>query len=257
MSIFLLTTRPNWIVPVFRQTDMLIEYKRFPADYIWRPFLDLSGVVYDDTAVWDAISELEATDTATLEALALIGADAATAQATADSALANAATAQTTAENAQETADEALALAGSAVGLSALPDNIYLTPENFRAIVTGFTAPTSQAGQWTHSYSDLAGSGAIGDAKVLLGAGDYEFTIGYVKAADAGNLALKIDGAGSVTAIPAMYNATTQLSQLTQGTLANGVTAGLHTIRLEVTGKAPASSGFHCRVSYVAIRRKP
>jgi len=296
---FLLNNRPNWIIPVFRQTGFIIEYKRFPADYMWRGFLDLSGVVFDPTSLQDQIDALVATDeTFATQIIDLAATDvslaadiasaigqASAAQADATTALANAATALTAANEADDTADAAQSTATAAGAAAAaaqstataaaaaaaaaqstanaalvqtsLPDCAYLVPSNFRTISGGFATPVLQSGQWTHAYSDLNGSGSLADCKILLAAGDYDYSLGYIKGADEGNLALKINGTASTTSIPSMYNATTLLGQIVEGQLISGLSAGLHTIRFEVTGKQVASSGFHCRISFLAIRKRP
>lgn len=267
---FLLTGRPNWIIPLFQQTGNILQYKRFPADYMWRDFLDLSSLVFDPTDINEAIAALDAEVTAaydlaasayeyadTANSQAAIGiADAATAYALAESASIDAGNAQTDATTALTNAATAQATADAALAGTLLPDCAYLVPSNFRTITVGFTTPVLQSGQWTHAYSDLNGSGSIADCKILLAAGDYDFSLGYIKGADEGNLALKVDGTGSTTSIPSMYNATTLLGQIVEGQLVTGLAAGLHTIRLEVLGKSPSSSGFHCRVSFVAIRKR-
>jgi len=97
---FLINARPNWIVPVFRQTGNIIEYKRFPADYMWRSFLDLSGVAVDLTPINEAIAELQLVDAAMLASIEAVA------------ALAN--TANETAETALSTANDALAAVGTA-----------------------------------------------------------------------------------------------------------------------------------------------
>src|SRR3972149_1320668 len=113
---FLLTTKPNWIIPVFRQTGFIIEYKRFPADYMWRPFIDLSEVIVDLTDINDAI---EALDTAVIAAQST--ADTALTTATiaesqANIGIADAATAYGLAETASIDAANALALASAGCG---------------------------------------------------------------------------------------------------------------------------------------------
>jgi hypothetical protein len=268
---FLLTGRPNWIIPLFQQTGYILQYKRFPADYMWRDFLDLSSLVFDPTDINDAIAALDAEVTAvnelatsayeyadTANSQAAIGiADAATAYALAESASIDAGNAQTTANTALTNAATAQATADAALAGTLLPDCAYLVPSNFRTISVGFATPVLQAGQWTNAYSDLNGSGAIADCKILLEAGDYDFSLGYIKWNSAGNLALKVDGTGSTTSIPSMYNATTLLGQIIEGQLISSLSAGLHTIRLEVLGKNLSSAGFHCFVSFLAIRKRP
>lgn len=253
-----MTPFPPMVSPRFRVEGNELQYKPFPAYPTWLVAWDISGLVPSDIEdqiadINAAIEALEAqdasliaTDAAFLDSLSAVATAASNAQADATTAISNAA-------DAQATADEALAAAG---GIS-YPDCAYLVPGMFRTIVTGFTTPVIQANQWTQSYADLNGSGSIADCKILLAAGDYDFSIGYLKGADQGNIALKIDGTGSITSVPSLYNATTQLGQITEGNLITGLSAGLHTIRLEVLGKSPSSSGFHCRISFLAIRKKP
>jgi hypothetical protein len=115
-------TRPNWIVPLFRQTGYVIEYKRFPADYRWREFLDLSEIDTRITAIEANLpANLAATlatmtaATATAQARANEGvANAATAQSTANAANTNASTANANAADAQATADNAVSAAAAA-----------------------------------------------------------------------------------------------------------------------------------------------
>lgn len=138
------------------------------------------------------------------------------------------------------------------------PDCAYLTPSMFRTITNGFAAPTLQSGQWTHAYSDLNGDGSKSECKILLAAGDYDVSIGYVKATNAGRLAVKVDGTVFPVSRIDMYTTpTTLLGQLYEGTLITGLSSGLHTIQLLVDGKNISSSAFHCLVSFVAIRKKP
>lgn len=63
---FLLNGRPNWIVPLFRQIGNVIEYKRFPADYKWREFLDLSSVAGDASEALETANEAQSSAEAAL-----------------------------------------------------------------------------------------------------------------------------------------------------------------------------------------------
>ena len=137
------------------------------------------------------------------------------------------------------------------------PDCAYLPPAVFRTITTGFATPAIQDNQWTEAYSDLSGSGAKSECKILLAAGDYDVTVGYAKTSSSGRLAVKVNGTAFPVSRIDMYNATTQLAQIYEGALATGLSAGVHTIAVEVDGKNISSSAFHCLVSFLAIRKKP
>jgi len=115
--------------------------------------------------------------------------------------------------------------------------------------------PTLQAGQWSNTFWTISGAGVVEEIKIPLSAGDYNITIGYVKTSLSGRMAIKLDGTLFASTRLDFYNATTLLAQYVDVALKTGVTAGVHTLRLEMDGKNASSGGFAWLVSFISIRQ--
>lgn len=60
----LMINRPNWFSPIFSQVGNMIKYKRFPADYMERDFLDLQPLVDGIEALGTEVTSLQTDVTA-------------------------------------------------------------------------------------------------------------------------------------------------------------------------------------------------
>lgn len=224
----LVTPNPIFILPVFQEvTDvdvLIIQYKPFASFYAWRDFIDLSGIVQGLTAL-DAVAT-EALDLANDAAL-----DAAAAQTTANNALADAAAAQAT-------ADEALGAIGGA-------RNRRVTMFHDEANVSGGSLTLSINTGAIHNFiafSTAQGFNANQSFTCdLMPACKLKF-IGTVSNAS-GIMGVYIDEVHVATVD--WYNATTLLNQVKTVSFAeDDLTAGRHTLRLEVVTKNISSSGY-------------
>jgi len=245
MSIFLITARPNWLVPVFRQTGFMVEYKRFPADYTWRPFLDLSDTVYDDAAILTSIGDLQAADITLNGLIVAAGADIVTALTQSGTALVNAA-------NAQTTADEALAAAAEANGgaLDAVAEIKRRLPMTFSLMSDEFVW---EAGTKQYATSSLIGynwtafsvqQNAVARHQFVARAGKYTINILCQKASNSGTIDFTLDGNPLVTALD-LYAAAannTFIHTITNVTVNDN---GDHDIAFGVPAKNPSSSGYY------------
>lgn len=148
---FLLTTRPNWLLPVFQQTGLILEYKRFPSDYMWRPFLDLSELAFDTSDIDAAISALEMSVTDLYDLMDLANADILALYTGLSNANIAIVAAQNDATNALADAAAAQATANAAAAASAIADK---TIERFAdsAIVTGATASIAANTAYRYNY---------------------------------------------------------------------------------------------------------
>jgi len=253
---YLLTTKPNWFMPVFQQVGNVVQFKRFPADYMWRDFLDLSGLAFDDTDINAAIAALEATDVDQYALLDGVAADIIDLQnrATDVEAAAVAAQNDATTSLANDAAlDTRIDALESFAGGTFFPDSAYIVPSQFAGGRWG--TPSLQSGQWLHMYWTISGVGTVEEIKVPLSAGNYNISIGYIKTAGSGRIAIKLDGTLFPSTRLDFYNSTTQLAQYSDVLLKNSVSAGVHTLRLEMDGKNASSSGFAWLISFISIRQ--
>lgn len=247
---FLLINRPNWVVPVFQEviesdpTVYKIQFKRFPADYMWRDFLDLSSILVG----MEALDTL-ATGANTTANQALL--DAADAQTSANNAQTDATQALSDAATAQATADAALALGGAGGGARRatmwMDEAHYIvgTPTTLvgDAYIGNFIRyTTTDLAEFTMSFV----SGALNDGGVyLLG----------TKSNNSGIVEVRIDGTLLGTAD--LYNATTLNNQLMLIGFGFGnptFAAGYHKLSVKVNGKFVSSLGFAAAFTKVYIR---
>ena len=210
----LITPNPIFILPVFQEISdddvLIIQYKPFAAFYQWRDFLDLSPIMVGLTELDEAATEA----LATANAAAL---DAASAQATADAALAAAGGAK----NRRVTMfhDEANVSGGTltlSINTGAIHNFIaFSTAQGFNA-VQSFTCDLMPA-------CKIRFIGTVSNASGIMAVYIDENFIGNID----------------------WYNSTTLLNQVkTLSFAANDLTAGRHTIRLEVTTKNGSSGGY-------------
>lgn len=244
---FLLTPRPNWLLPLFQQTGLVLEYKRFPADYMWRPFLDLSELSFDTTDIDEAIAALEMSVTDLYDLMDLANADIlllytglsdaniaiVAAQNDATNALADAAAAQAT-------ADAALAAAGGAT-----PKNRRVTMFHDEANVSGGALTLNINAGFINNYasfSTVQGFNAYQSFACDLMPACKLYFIG-TKSNASGIMSVYLDG--NFVSNLDWYNSTTLLNQIQFISFAaNAISAGRHVLRLEVATKNGSSSGY-------------
>lgn len=53
----LITQVVRWFAPIFQQVGNLIQYKRFPADYMWRDFIDFTDFANALVALGEAVTQ--------------------------------------------------------------------------------------------------------------------------------------------------------------------------------------------------------
>jgi len=230
----LINGRPNWIIPLFRQTGNVIEYKRFPADYMWRGFLDLSSIIFDDTAIMASLEDIDDAIVALMTQDDVQDDAIATAQAAADAA-------QAAADAAQDTADDALA--GNTV--AAKPKNRRVTLWHDEANVSGGTF--SHVADTLARYNSLSFTTVTGVNAVQSFACDTmpacKFFFLGVTAPSNGIMQLYIDETAIATVD--WWSAGTVRNVIKSVSfVASAIGSGRHTIRLEVTTKNASSSGF-------------
>lgn len=251
---FLLTTKPNWLLPVFRQTGLVLEYKRFPADYMWRPFLDLSELSFDTTDIDDAIAALEMSVTDLYDLMDLANADIlalytglsdaniaiVAAQNDATNALSDAAAAQAT-------ADAALAAAG---GAAAFPNGHTLSPRALKTLSGGFAQPSFSTSVWLSQFCLMSGLNTEAEITLPFAAGNWVVEMLVTKGATSGDTTLYFDNVDK--GFSSGYAASNTNAILTW--VVNSVTAGLHTARFKITGHQPSSSGYTLAASQIIMR---
>lgn len=228
MSI-LLINRPNWIVPVFQEliesdpTVYKIQFKRFPADYMWRDFLDLTPIMLG----------MEALDLTATEALV-----------TANQAVTDAAAAQ-------NTADEALALGGAGGGARRatmwMDEAHYVTGTPTRQINSAYIGnvivfTTTLFAEFTFSFV----SGALNDGELVF--------VG-TRSNASGEIDIFVDDEFMVTID--LYNSTTLINQEMSAAFGLGnptFAAGYHKLRVRVQDKHASSLGYACALSKIYLR---
>lgn len=218
---FLLTTHPNWLLPVFQQTGFILEYKRFPSDYMWRPFLDLSELSVDLTDINTAISTLEG----------------------------QVADHETRIDTAQAAADAAAATAAAAaVGY---PSGHTLSPYALEAVSGGFAPPVFSNTSWLSHYCLINGLNAEAKIRLPFEAGNWSIHMMGVKHSTAGDITCYFDGVslGFVGAYAAA-NALFVFSWVV-----NSVVAGMHEVSFKVTGHQPSSTGYTQYASQIIMRK--
>lgn len=244
MPMILLIQKPNWIIPVFRQTGLIVEYKRFPADYMWRPFLDLSELSVDLTAIYASIAALEATDIVLADgitdaaALALAAADAA------DEALAAANEADDTADAAQAAADAAQATADAALASSGVANPTTCRVFADELIYVTGTPSTVQSSAVPYGVSvstttDLAACRYWVDLK----AGTWEFHFNALKRNDCGRVVISLDSIILENTLD-LYAAATNIMFVRSYTGITIPADGRYQLGFTVSGKNGSSAGF-------------
>lgn len=261
---FLLNPKPNWIMPVFRQQivedpfSVKIQFKRFPADYMWRDFIDLTVILSLITAINAQIADMldtmnnmqvqiDETEAIAIDAYEL----AVVAQDLANDGIIDAATAYGLAEAASNDAAAALALAsagGGARRATMWMDEAHYTvgtPTTLigDAYLGNFVRyTTTNLAEFTFSFV----SGALNDGGIyLLGA----------KGATSGIVEVRIDG--TLVGTVDLYNATTLNNQLLLIGFGFGnptFTAGYHKLSVKVNGKHASSSGWAAAFTKIYIR---
>jgi len=261
---FLLTERPNWLIPTFRQqietepVSVKIQYKRFPSDYMWRDFLDLTPFITNitdiNTQIQDILNtlnnmqvQIDETEGIAIDAydLAIIAGDIANA------ALTDAANAQVSADTANNTADDALALATAGGGgrrATMWADEFHYTAgtpvllhsSTYRYNFIRYTDTLNA--KFTTSFV----SGALND-------GGLYFLC--TKSANSGIITAKIDG--TTVGSADLYSATTlnnELALIGFGFSNPTFPAGYHKLEVETTGKFASSSGYAASITKIYVR---
>lgn len=257
----LMNNRPNWIIPLFRQVDFMIQYKRFPADYKWRDFIDLTDFDARMTAIEASIPPDLA---ATLDAMTGYISDAATAaaaaQAQADYATAAAAAVQsnldaTNAYNATQDAAIATAAAAAAAATPSnqLPNNIFIDSVQ-NHLVAGSSLVIGVSGSYINNHASVMLTPANGDSwdvTFLCAAGTYLLRIIAPTNLNSPKTDVYIDGNLLTTfdwySNPAVFNVTKSVST-------GALSAGRHTLKMTVNGRnALNTTGWQMPINYYLL----
>jgi len=244
---FLLIERPNWVVPIFRQVDNVIQMKRFPADYKWRDFIDLTAIVASIP------SDLADTLTGIGEAIDTLAAGVVDAQTSAAAATVAAATAQSTADGAvsyNTTQDAAIAAAAAAAAgnTSLLPQRGHFHSEE-QAVTTGTEARNTDStypfagGKYTSTQN------AVIEFYLTCRAGSHlVISVLGQKIASGGVITMWLDG----TQVNSQdcYAAVTDKA-FTWGQTLGAIAAGDHVLAFKCLTKNGSSSGYIMFINFV------
>lgn len=163
-----------------------------------------------------------------------------TAQTDANQALADAAAAQST-------ADDALA----AAGVTAYPSGHTLSPYAFAAVSGGFAPPVFLNTVWLSQYCLISGLNSECQVKLPFEAGDWSIHMLGLLHSTAGDMTCYFDGVS--LGFAGAYAAATSLHVFNW--TVDDVTAGLHTVRLKITGHQPSSTGYTQYASQIIMRK--
>lgn len=239
---------PPMVSPRFQQDGVLLQYKPYPSYPTWLVAWDLTGFTVDLSEIEEDIAQLQidVVDlTASVEAgfdalgaaLALNIANTETAQFTANDALAAAGAAQAT-------ADEALAAAANA------PGGYTLSPKVFKTLTGGFGSAQFTTTVWLNTYYLMNGLNTSVEINLPLAAGTHTISMLWVRGPANCDVTAYIDGSSLGGANG--YNATNLNAEWSW--ITSALAAGLHNLKLTVTGKQPASSGYNFALCQVSIK---
>lgn len=220
------TNVPLW-APRFRQNPETfdLEYKPFPRYPTWLVAWEMSWLV-DVFSSYDALfAGIADQFIAVNDAMILLAADIATAQATADAALAGA-------------------------GDVGYPSIYYLNPRHLKSVVSQFNAFAVATTDAFNGLYVLTGLNSEVTWKLPTNAENILVWMLVTKYAGAGDVSLYIDG--NLISATSFYSAVT-VRNFEHVFAPAALAKGLHTFNLKITGKQPSSSGYNVACNYIVV----